>query len=136
MLAKLVLRDGIRWCVGDGRSIKIWEDAWLTFSGSGRIISPRPIMDVGECVANLIAHDKAEWKSDLVRSIFLPIEAEAILSIPLSSMNTVDSQVWAFTPNGTLSVKSAYKVVIRYLDVSKGSEGRPRCSDTSQMEMV
>ena len=91
MAAKPVLRDGIRWCVGDGKSIKIWEDAWLTSSGSGRIISPRPTMDVGECMANLIAHDKAEWKSELVRSIFLPIEAEAILSIPLSSMNPIDS---------------------------------------------
>ncbi|XP_050247223.1 uncharacterized mitochondrial protein AtMg00310-like [Quercus robur] len=47
MAAKPVLRDGIRWCVGDGKSIKIWEDAWLTSSGSGRIISPRPTKDVG-----------------------------------------------------------------------------------------
>ena len=76
-----------------------------------------------------------EW-GDLVRSIFLPLEAETILSILISSMNPTDSQVWAKTSNGIFSVKSAYKVAIRYLEVSKGIEGRLGCSDTSKMEVI
>ena len=136
MAAKLVLRDGVRWCVGDGKSIKIWKDAWLTSTMSGRIISPRPTMEIGESVANLIAHDKAEWKGDLVRSIFLPFEAETILSIPISTMNPVDSQVWAYNPNGIFSIKSAYKVAVRYLEASKRSDGRLGCSDTSKIETI
>lgn len=47
MAAKPVLREGVRWCVGDGKSIKIWEDAWIPSTESGRIISPRPATDIG-----------------------------------------------------------------------------------------
>lgn len=68
---------------------------------------------VGERLANLLTHDKAEWNVGLVRSIFLPLEVEAILSIPISPMNPVDAQVWAKTTNGIFSIKSAYKVVVR-----------------------
>lgn len=84
MAAKPVLMEGVRWCVGDGKSIKIWGDAWIPSAKSGKIISPRLVMDIGEKVANLIAHDKAEWNVGLVRSIFLPLEAETILSILLA----------------------------------------------------
>ncbi|KAK9984138.1 hypothetical protein SO802_033663 [Lithocarpus litseifolius] len=51
-------------------------------------------------------------------------------------MNLVDSQVWAKTPNGILSVKSAYIEAVRYLEVSKGCEDRPGCSDASRMEAI
>ena len=93
MAAIPVIREGVRWCVGDGKSIKIWNDAWIPSTVTGRIISPKPAMCFGKNVANLIAHDKAEWNGDLVRSIFLPLEAETILSILISSMNPADSQV-------------------------------------------
>ena len=135
MAAIPVIREGVR-CVGDGKSIKIWNDAWIPSTVTGRIISPKPAMCFGKNVANLIAHNKAEWNGDLVRSIFLPLEAETILSIPISSMNPADSQVQAKTSNGIFSVKSAYKVAVWYLEVSKGIEGRPGCSDTSKMEAI
>lgn len=93
-------------------------------------------MEIGENVANLIAHDKTEWNVGLVRSTFLPFEAETILSIPISPMNPIDTQVWAKTPNGIIFVKSTYKVVVRYLKVSKGNEGRLGCSNTSRMEAI
>ena len=117
-------------------SIKIWDDAWIPSTVTRRIFSPKPAMEFGESVANLIAHNKAEWNGDLVRSIFLPREGETILSILISSMNPTDSQVWAKTPNGIFSVKSAYKVAVRHLEVLKGIEGRPGCFNTSKMETI
>ena len=98
MAAIPVLRDRIRWCVGDGKSIKIWNDAWLPSTGTGRIISPKFALVCGEAVANLMDHDNAVWNEDLVRSLFVPFEAESILSIPISSMKPADSQIWAKTP--------------------------------------
>ena len=136
MAAIPVLRDGIRWCVGDGKSIKIWNDAWLPSTMTGRIISPKPALVCGENVANLMVHDKAKWNGDLVRSFFIPFEVESILSIPISSMKPADSQIWAKTPNGIFSVKSACRVAVRYLEVSKENGGGPCCSDTSKMEVV
>lgn len=87
-------------------------------------------------MANLIVHNKAEWNIGLVRSVFLPHEAEAILCIPISPINQAEAQVWAKTPNGIFSVKSAYKVAVKYLADSKGDEGRPGCSDNSRMEAI
>ena len=126
--------EGTRWCVGDERSIKIWEDRWIPSTESGRVISPRPQLEVGEKVANLIVQDKAEWNAGLIRSIFLPHEAEAILSIPISPLYPMDSQVWSKTTNGIFSVKSAYKVAVKYLSDIKVGEDRPGCSDNSKME--
>ena len=131
-----MLRDGIRWCVGDGKSIKIWNDAWLRSTGTGRIISPKSALVCGENVANLMDHDNAIWNESLVRSLFVPFEAESILSIPISSMKPADSQIWAKTPNGLFSVKSAYRVAVQHLETSKSNDGGPCCSDTSRMEAI
>ena len=60
MAAIPVLRNGIRWCVGDGKSIKIWNDAWLPSTGTGRIISPKSALVCGENVVNLMDQDNAE----------------------------------------------------------------------------
>jgi hypothetical protein len=38
--ARQVLRDGMRWRVGDGVDIKIWKDAWLPTPSTFRVISP------------------------------------------------------------------------------------------------
>lgn len=98
MAAKPVVKGGIRWLVGDGRSIKTWEDAWIPSMESGRVLSPRPEQVGGICVANLLVHSKAEWNVSLVNSAFLPHEAEAILSIPISPITQADTMVWGKTP--------------------------------------
>ena len=91
MATRLVVQEGARWCVGDGRSIKIWDDRWLPFTKSSRVVSPRPSPEANEKVKGLIVRDRAEWNVERVRSIFLPHEAEAVLSIPISPMNLRDS---------------------------------------------
>ena len=50
------------------------------------------------------------WKSDLVHEIFLPFDAEAILSIPLSPSLLANKLIWAPTPTGQFFVNNAYKV--------------------------
>ena len=44
---------------------------------------------------------------DLINSIFLPHDADSILSIPLSVASPVDHKVWSATANGVFSVCSA-----------------------------
>ena len=50
------------------------------------------------------------WDEGKVKNTFLPHEAELILSIPISARLPDDSLIWAWTSNGRLIVKSAYKV--------------------------
>ena len=58
---------------------------------SGKVVSPRPSLEANEKVEGLIVWDRAEWNVERVRSIFLPHEAEVVLSILISPMNPRDS---------------------------------------------
>ena len=55
-------------------------------------------------VSEIISHNKAAWKTQVIDAIFLPHEAELIKSIPLSSRLPEDKLVWAATPNGSFTV--------------------------------
>ncbi|KAK7860179.1 hypothetical protein CFP56_042186 [Quercus suber] len=51
-------------------------------------------------VSSLIDHDTGNWRIGLIKEIFLPHDAQAILSIPLSIQRPPNRMVWAFTPKG------------------------------------
>lgn len=103
---------------------------------SSRIITPRTSMESGAKVASLIVQERAKWDVALIRRTFIPHEAEAILSIPISPMNPSDSQVWAKSPNGIFTVKSAYRVAAKHLADLKGGEESPGFSDNSKMTAI
>ena len=46
-----------------------------------------------------------EWDIELVRSLFLPQDADVILSIPLSNLVTKDRLVWAEDKKGRFTVR-------------------------------
>ena len=46
-----------------------------------------------------------------MRQIFLPIDAELILRIPLCSSWPADKLIWRYTSTGIFSVKSAYHLL-------------------------
>ena len=50
------------------------------------------------------------WDVDKVRASCLPMEADAILAIPLGQSSAVDSMCWDFDPKGVYSVKSGCKL--------------------------
>ncbi|KAK7851238.1 putative ribonuclease h protein [Quercus suber] len=68
-----------------------------------------------------------EWKTELIRSCFTVEDADAILSIPLSLHRPKDRRIWAETPNGKFSVKSAYRLAY---EENRGG-GKVGCSDPS-----
>lgn len=40
MAAQNIVRKGVRWQVGNGRSIQIWHDKWLPTPSTYMVISP------------------------------------------------------------------------------------------------
>ena len=73
-------------------------------------------------VSTLIDRDTRRWKSDVVRSLFLPLEARTILNIPLSHSLSEDQIIWVGNKKGEFSVKSAYYIAIRVLDSKEEGE--------------
>ena len=110
--AKSVVEKGIRWRVGNGSDIRVWGDKWLPRASSYEVISPRLFLHPDTKVSEFICQASCYWKEEIIRQIFLPVDVEAILSIPISSKLPRDLLIWVETSNGCLSVRSAYKVAM------------------------
>jgi hypothetical protein len=63
-------------------------------------------------VSQLIDHQNHTWKEELVRSIFLPHDADIVLSIRLPSYNETDFISWTLENHGFFTVKSAYNLAL------------------------
>ena len=62
----------------------------------------------------------------MVRTLFLPFEADTILKIPLSQSLPVDSLIWIGNKRGVFIVKSAYFIAAKLQidkDLGKSSSG-------------
>ena len=73
-----------------------------------------------------------EWDIELVRSLFLPQDADAILSILLSNLVTKDRLVWAEDKKGRFTVRSAYKLAREIV----AEDHNVSCSDQMKMQNV
>ncbi|KAF5454761.1 hypothetical protein F2P56_024401 [Juglans regia] len=92
--ARDLVKDGVRWRVGDGSKIKIWGEKWLPSPSSFSIQSPIYVLQAEAKVKELIDKQKGEWREGLVRTMFAFNEAEQILSIPLSRGLVQDKLFW------------------------------------------
>ena len=93
MEAKSVVERGMRWNIGNGRSVDIWRDRWLPTPNSFKVISPRSQGSSVERVEHLLDNDRRAWDINKVRSTFLPFEAKTVLGIPISLGLPNDSRI-------------------------------------------
>jgi len=118
----VILKEGTRWRVGNGKRIHIWDDRWLPTPTTCKVISPPLEFGNFPMVSSLIDEDTKWWKSDLVRSIFLPFEADSILKIPISYNLPDDQLIWLGNKRGSFSMKSAYYIAMRVVDADSNGE--------------
>lgn len=97
-----------------------------------KVISPASDFGDFPMVSSLIENYTKWWKTNVVYSLFLPFEANTILSIPLSYNLPVDSLIWIGNKNGTFSVKNAYRIALSI--VKPPSEGE--CSSNSSSSLI
>ena len=134
MVARKIVGRGVRWAIGNGVKVSIWDDQWLPTPEAFKVVSPKPPQPEAEVVAELIDIDRRSWDVAKIRRMFLPHEANVILGIPLSPWLPRDSLIWAWTPKGMFTVNSAYKVAQTLLrEAHPKLEGR-ECLDTAGMK--
>ena len=109
--ARKVISMGARWRVGDGNQIRIFEDRWLPFEGSGKIISPCWNLHRDVDVSSLIDNDMAARNSQIIDASFLPFEACKIKAIPFSSVQQADRLCRPWDKSGEYTVKTGYKIM-------------------------
>ena len=129
MAARETVEMGSRWCIGNGRTMEIWCDRWISTSNNFKVINPKGIDGELVKVAQLIDGDTEMWKVDLTKKNFLPHEADIILGVPLSPKMLEDSLIWAWSKNGNFTVRSAYGVALKMLKTTNSAKESGACSD-------
>lgn len=103
--ARKVLERGLRWRVGNGVDLYFWEEKWVPFPSTFRLLSPKPNNNQAARVCDFLDFDR---DVDRLRGVVLPVDIDRIFSIPLYSPTTADKLVWHYCKDGIFTVKSAY----------------------------
>jgi hypothetical protein len=89
-------KRGHVWRIGTGEKVNIWEDHWIPTSPMRKVITRRGQV-LYKTVDQLIDPTTNLWDEELVRMLFLHIDAERILRIPLSSQLDDNFVAWHHT---------------------------------------
>ncbi|KAK0586532.1 hypothetical protein LWI29_008529 [Acer saccharum] len=109
LLGTKILRDGVKWRVGNGRGINFWYDNWVPTFNTLHSLSSSPLSDAMrlEKVSDYISD--SIWNVQKLNAVLPWHVVSRILSIHVNSNTTAeDSVVWGLSNNGNFSVKSAY----------------------------
>uniref|UniRef100_A0A0A8ZJY0 Reverse transcriptase zinc-binding domain-containing protein n=1 Tax=Arundo donax TaxID=35708 RepID=A0A0A8ZJY0_ARUDO len=109
-----LLKEGIIWRIGNGRSVNIWSDPWIPRNITRKPITPRGASLLSR-VEDLINPITGDWDEQLVKDTFWKEDAQAILNIPTRTEDE-DWPAWHYDQKGLFSVKSAYKVAVERRD--------------------
>ncbi|KAF5466911.1 hypothetical protein F2P56_016793 [Juglans regia] len=95
-----LLKEGLRWRVGDGQMINIWGQRWLPTPSSFSVQSPNPFLNTCVKVKDLMLEGRKVWNEGFIKSIFSEEEADMIISIPLSKRDVGDRMIWGPSKKG------------------------------------
>ncbi|KAL6204632.1 hypothetical protein ACLB2K_021899 [Fragaria x ananassa] len=126
---KELLCAGIRWRVGNGTAIRIWEDKWLPSPWSFRVVTPR-FMDSNTRVSTLMT-SPSMWDVIFIQTHFLPVDADKILSIPVCERSGSDVAIWHYTNDGYYTVKSGYWLAMELKQVGKSTSSSGEKGETN-----
>ena len=102
-----VLKKGVGWTVGDGESIKIWRDPWLSTSMPQIPVGPPTESNRNLKVSALLSPATNDWNVGAIRQHLPHLEANIRRLIP-SSRKKKDALVWLSEKTGVYSTKTGY----------------------------
>lgn len=120
--ARCVPEKGSRWKIGNGLSISAWHDRWLPRPTTFKPLSPcLDDNNLRSKVSDLLL-PSGNWNDELIRNIFLPVDADIICSPPFSRMSVEDKLIWYYDKFGKYTTKSGFHIakVIQDYDRSIG----------------
>ena len=132
MAAQHLVKRSLRWQVGNGCCIRVWQDQWLISRSTYRVVSPEQLGNQIKMVSDLLKDGGKEWDIELVRGLFLPQDVEAILSTSISESVSIDRMVWAKEKKGRFIVRRAYRLA-REIEAEGGNAS---CSNPTKLHEV
>lgn len=112
LVGRDLLQQNIGWVVGNGNSIKAWQEPWLSATEQKRPMGPAPEGSENITVADLLMEDSMMWNEEKIQEIFPPWET-TIRSIKPSITGAPDRIIWLGTESGEYTTKSGYHTAIQ-----------------------
>lgn len=113
MAAREVIKEGSRWIIGAGHSVRFWKDKWVTGLPGGRLLSSPPHDENANCtVAEWRDHNNAEWISEAMYECLAEDKITTIKQVRGAENDQPDILSWSHTRNGEFSVRSAYHFIM------------------------
>lgn len=109
--ARADLEKGLRWRIGNEKSMNIQNDPWLSRPGDGRIRC-HDINIKYTTISHLINQKEGTWDEMEVRAVVKADQLQIILAIPLPKVHMTDCRIWRPEGSGSYSVRSAYKLLL------------------------
>ena len=72
MVAREIVGRGLRWAVGNGEKVSIWNDRWFPTLEAFKVVSPKPLQPEAEIVVELINIDRRSWDVAKIRRCSFP----------------------------------------------------------------
>lgn len=114
LLGRDLLVQKLGWVVGNGQSISVWNDPWLS-----TVMQERPMVPPGEQVqelkvAELMLPESCEWD---VHKLHLHVPEDQIQCIKPSQSGSLDKVICLGTKTGEYSTKSGYYFAVNMEDI-------------------
>uniref|UniRef100_A0A803PV88 Reverse transcriptase domain-containing protein n=1 Tax=Cannabis sativa TaxID=3483 RepID=A0A803PV88_CANSA len=100
-----LLKHGLVWKIGNGCSVRTFEDPWIPDMKSP-CLGSNDLPPV-ETVDFFIDH-QGFWNRDKLNYYFDNLSVSSILRVPIGGLHRDDTLVWKHDPSGVFTVKSAY----------------------------
>lgn len=126
IIGRDLLRKGLGWSIGDGRSIPVWESHWLSTKIPLAPIGPPTASNSKLMVRDLLFPSSEEWNLSAIRS-HLPQYENVIRQLIPSSNPMNDSLVWLPEKLGVYSSKSGYALLHHILATTPSDFNWKRC---------
>ncbi|CAN1844985.1 Transposon TX1 uncharacterized 149 kDa protein [Linum perenne] len=111
--SQTIVGQGFRWRLGNGRSVGIWKEPWLREEGNCRVETEAEEGLEHWKVSDLAATDGRSWDDEIVRSVFVDRDIDAILKLRPLRPDMEDRVIWRWSLNGEYTVRSAYHALMQ-----------------------
>uniref|UniRef100_A0A803PY00 Reverse transcriptase zinc-binding domain-containing protein n=1 Tax=Cannabis sativa TaxID=3483 RepID=A0A803PY00_CANSA len=115
-----LLKSGVPRTIGTREQTSILRHPWLPLPNNPYVSSLHPAL-MNQQVSSFLQIDSRQWDVGIVRNSFNQVDADAIMSIPLSFLATTDFWAWSGERSGQFSVKSAYRLLQDQKDEQTGN---------------
>ncbi|KAL0385485.1 UNVERIFIED_CONTAM: hypothetical protein Sradi_2942800 [Sesamum radiatum] len=124
---KELVKVGLLWRIGKGRTTRIWIDPWIPHAPAFRPCNRLEPLPPPTTVHHLFDPATQDWNRDLIESLFEPTESAPILSIPLSRFELQAELIWHYMRSSVFSVKSAYHLACNNAGASNPTSSSFSC---------